>query len=529
MQALLSIFGVASMPSSSFSIYINQLIPSFFLSLYGVLTIFIIVGTLRGLFVWMQAYLNGLSNVMFETKSKARIVSWAFDAKGARLSDVANLFNEKATGAASFIASFINGLTRIILSILLLFALFKLSVKLTAVCLILLIIIALPLKIIGRKIASESEALHFSLDNSLEKLIVGVRNLLFLHISGVKNKEKVASLNFLQNYYRAYKKYFFFSGMKSAIPQIFGIYLVCTIAYLTQSGNYLQTGALVQYFYLFLRFIQALAELANLASYLSLTLPRIKNLYDWYEKDFVATFTDANDLATSDRFEGPLGISVKNMSFSYSVDMPPVLKNVEFYINPSEILVITGESGAGKTTLMHILVGLIKGYTGKVTLFNEIENLENWNQNKLLNSIGYVGPEPFIISGTIKDNLLYANNRRDISLGEIKKATTLSNCNFIYDLPHKLDHKLTEHGEGLSAGQKQRLTIARALLRKPSILLLDEATSNLDESSENLIINSLNEIKKTMTIICITHRKGLLRVANQHLNLEKYNKTNEIV
>jgi ABC-type multidrug transport system fused ATPase/permease subunit len=521
LQLFLHVLGLASLTPSNFLALINRYLPYITSSLNGVLVIFVIVGSLRALFVWMQSYLNGMLNVSFETKTRIRIISWAFEINNAKVADVANLFNEKATGAGSFLSSFVTILTRILLASLLLYALFNLSMKLTIMCVFFLALVIFPLKMISRKISLESKQLHSSLDQSIDRLLVGVKNSLFLHISGVKTLEKLLTISQLDNYLRGYKKYFFFSGMKSTIPQILGIYLICTIAYLAKSEALLGAGIAVQYLYLSLRFVQALGELANLGSYLSLTFPQLKTLYEWYKLSYIQSDNYETNLHSSDKFDTPLGFNIKNLSFSYSVQSPIVLKNIDVALRPSSILVITGESGVGKSTLLHILVGLLKGYKGKISLVQGAKTFDSWDERKLLNSIGYVGPEPFIIAGTIKDNLLYGNSRLDVSREDIENAIILSNSKFIYDLPNKLNYKLTEQGEGLSAGQKQRLAIARAILRKPSILLLDEATSNLDSVTERAVIRSLSRIKKFMTIICITHRESLLKIADQHVNLEK--------
>ena len=137
---------------------------------------------------------------------------------------------------------------------------------------------------------------------------------------------------------------------------------------------------------------------------------------------------------------------------------------------------------------------------------------------RLLANIGYVGPESFLIEGTIRSNLIYGLEREP-SPAEIECALALADCSFIATLPDGLEHPLTFLETGLSAGQKQRLSLARALLRNPRALILDEATSNLDLDTEKKLVETLQRLKGRVTLIVATHRTALLALADQHLNL----------
>jgi ABC-type bacteriocin/lantibiotic exporter with double-glycine peptidase domain len=130
---------------------------------------------------------------------------------------------------------------------------------------------------------------------------------------------------------------------------------------------------------------------------------------------------------------------------------------------------------------------------------------------------------PVIISGTVRDNLLYGNATHLIEESDFDEALKLSGCSFVKNLPGNLSYELTEQGEGLSAGQKQRLALARALLRKPKVLILDEATSNLDAATESALVDTLIELKSYITIVAVTHRDALLKIADHHLTLNLIN------
>jgi len=138
---------------------------------------------------------------------------------------------------------------------------------------------------------------------------------------------------------------------------------------------------------------------------------------------------------------------------------------------------------------------------------------------RLLPMVGYVGAESFLIDGTIRENLLYGLQSAPAA-AELADALGKAECGFIDDLADGLDHRLTNQGVGLSSGQKQRLSLARALLRRPGVLVLDEATANLDIATEEKLVDTLTQLKGGMTIVAVTHRQALLRLADQVLTLD---------
>ena len=143
------------------------------------------------------------------------------------------------------------------------------------------------------------------------------------------------------------------------------------------------------------------------------------------------------------------------------------------------------------------------------------ENLRDIERGVFRKYIGFLGPEPYILSATIKENLLYGLSDLPTQ-EELEKACKLSHSlDFINSLPSRFDSLLTEQGEGLSMGQKQRLGLARALLRKPKILILDEITANLDNETEKKIVGNIESLKKEMTVLVATHSSAFDKIADK--------------
>ncbi|WP_077866652.1 ABC transporter ATP-binding protein [Clostridium saccharobutylicum] len=208
-------------------------------------------------------------------------------------------------------------------------------------------------------------------------------------------------------------------------------------------------------------------------------------------------------------------IYFENVEFGY-IPTVPILKNISFSINCGETIGLIGPSGEGKTTLIRLLLCLIHPNSGNIYI--DGQNLST-NHRKL---ISYVPQGNTLFSGSILDNLKFGNP--DANENELIEALKMSSAlDFVNSLPNKLNTLIGEKGIGLSEGQAQRLTIARAFLRKKPILILDEATSSLDYKTE---LNVLNEIKNLIPkpiCIIITHRPSALSICDKIYKLENNN------
>lgn len=204
-------------------------------------------------------------------------------------------------------------------------------------------------------------------------------------------------------------------------------------------------------------------------------------------------------------------IIFKNVKFLFNKNKNKklVFKNLNLNIKKNTSTAIIGESGSGKSTLLNLFLGFFNPSSGQILI--DGKNLKNIN-NGWLNNIGYVSQLTTIIDDTIKRNIAFGQNDKEIDKKKLREAIQKSNLSkFINNLPRGINTILGEKGIKISGGQRQRITIARALYYNPSIIIFDEATNALDVETENIIINEILKLKKDKTVIFVTHRTNNLK------------------
>ena len=196
-------------------------------------------------------------------------------------------------------------------------------------------------------------------------------------------------------------------------------------------------------------------------------------------------------------------INFKNISFKYNSEERKVLNSVNLNITGGEMTSLVGHSGAGKTTILNLIPRFYDKVSGDILIDNQ--SIYDVSLSSLRNNISLVNQDTTLFDDTIKNNIAYAN--LDATDDEIIEAAKFSHCNeFIDKLPNKFDTLIGENGTRLSGGEKQRLSIARAMLKKSKIILLDEATSSLDAETESKIQEAIKLLTKDRTTLVIAHR-----------------------
>ncbi|WP_339785333.1 MAG: ABC transporter ATP-binding protein [Imperialibacter sp.] len=202
-------------------------------------------------------------------------------------------------------------------------------------------------------------------------------------------------------------------------------------------------------------------------------------------------------------------IAYENVTFSYPTRKEmPVLKNISFHVPHGSKVALVGQSGAGKSTIIQLLMRFYQPDTGKILI--DGKDNQSYSISALRKHIGIVPQEVILFGGTILENIRYG--KPDATEDEVVEAARQANAlDFILSFPEQFDTIVGERGIKLSGGQRQRIAIARAILKNPSILILDEATSSLDAESERLVQDALEKLMKDRTTIIIAHRLATIR------------------
>lgn len=212
-------------------------------------------------------------------------------------------------------------------------------------------------------------------------------------------------------------------------------------------------------------------------------------------------------------------ISLMNLNFAYKEKK--IINNVNFEIKKGNRIGIKGPSGSGKSTLLDLISGLLEPTGGQIIIDGKYD-LKNENKNLWFKNISYVSQKPFLLDGTIIDNIIFNEKKeKELDLNKINKILRQADLyDFVYSLPDKYFTEIGENGSYLSGGQIQRLAISRALYTGAKILILDEITSALDLNTEQKVMRSINKIPRSITMIIVSHREETLNYCDKIFELE---------
>ncbi len=219
--------------------------------------------------------------------------------------------------------------------------------------------------------------------------------------------------------------------------------------------------------------------------------------------------TQASSHIVPENLKGKIEFLHVGFSFDRS---KKVLDDVTFTVNPGEVVGIVGTTGSGKSTLINLLMRFYDGYSGEILV--DGHNIKNFELSAFRDQIGFVQQEPMMFGDTIYNNIAYSNPAASVE--EVMHAADVANAHeFIAKQPDGYDTVLGERGVGVSGGEKQRISIARAVLKSPSILIFDEATAAVDSETEHLIQEAIDRLISGKTTLMIAHRLSTLKKANR--------------
>ena len=271
------------------------------------------------------------------------------------------------------------------------------------------------------------------------------------------------------------------------------IVIVCIGSVSVIKGN-IKIGTIQSFIQYMKDFNRPMNVIAQIVSNIQIAVSSIDRVYEIFE-------LEDEDNGTIKEFSFEKSIEFRNVNFSYKKNKP-ILKNFNLVINKGEKIALVGKTGAGKTTIVNLLMGFYTNYDGEI-LIDGVE-LKSIDKHIYREYISMVLQDTWLFEGTIKENIVYNKKISEDKLSKILSKSKI--LHMINSLPGGLDFNVNEEVNNISEGQKQLLTIARALVADPKILILDEATSNVDTRLEYLINHSMNNLMKNRTSLVIAHR-----------------------
>ena len=281
--------------------------------------------------------------------------------------------------------------------------------------------------------------------------------------------------------------------------------------FLVVNGNVSSIGMIQSFLQYSRQFSNPFNQIANQITTIQSALAGAERVFEVMDVE-----PEPADSETSKALSSPKGhVVFDDVTFGYVPDHP-ILKNLTFDAKPGQTIALVGPTGAGKTTVVNLLMRFYDIDSGKITIDNiDITDIQREN---LRTNLGMVLQDVYLFAGTVRENIAYGN--LDATDEEVIRAAKMANCHeFITRLPKGYDTELSEAGSNISQGQRQLLSIARAILSDPAILILDEATSSVDTRTEMNIQQAMIALMKGRTSFVIAHRLSTIRNADQILVL----------
>ncbi len=297
-----------------------------------------------------------------------------------------------------------------------------------------------------------------------------------------------------------------FGAVSWAVFQIAQVVCLVFTAVLSVKGS-VQVGDVVLYQSYFTTIVGQISSLLTLLPIISKGLESVPSIGEILEFEHVEDNEGKEDIG-----EITGEYDFENVAYSYPDNEERILRNLSFHVTSGETIAFVGESGAGKSTIMNLIVGF--GFPSAGELKIDGRNIEDIDLQSYRRQLAVVPQNTILFSGSIRENILYGAG--EVSEDKLQRVIDESGLRAVIDkLPRGLDTMVGEHGDKLSGGQKQRISIARALIRNPKVILLDEATSALDALSEKEVTYALDHISSKCTTFIVAHRLATIEKADR--------------
>jgi ATP-binding cassette, subfamily B, bacterial MsbA len=377
-------------------------------------------------------------------------------------------------------------------------------------------LIAIPMAVIGkrlRKIAKGSQEKMADINSHLLETISGIRVVKAFGTEEYEiNRFKKQNHQFYKLKMKGIKRMLILSPITEIVGTVCGLGIFMVLGKQVVDGH-LSFGVFGLFLGSILQIISPVKKLANVHAINQQALAANARIYEVLDAmPSVVEKPNAIELPAIHQ-----GIKFEGVGFSYDTESGPVLKSINLDINVGELVAIVGPTGSGKSTLVNLIPRFYDPTSGCVTV--DGVDLKDVNFRSLRDQIGIVSQETILFNDTVKANIAYGFELA--TQEKIEEAATLAFAHkFVMKMPQGYDTVIGDRGFRLSGGEKQRLTIARAILRNPPILILDEATSQLDSESEKYVQEALDRLMVGRTVIAIAHRLSTIIKADKIVVVE---------
>ena len=490
--------------------------PAWFIDIMDpVALVLVLAGALLAL-RYLAQFLPGYVLEAFAVRIRRLLATRALGFGGAvgdlSIADLTHILSNLLGRSTGFLNGAMNTVIAVVVLLTIVFGMFALSTELALITLGLVVVFGLPLVFLRHAFQRYATNVYQYQTAFTQRLIKSAKNILFVNLSGVVNVEREHLSRDIDAIFANHIRFAIRYCGNAVWPNFMAIVIVVLIMVFNHRYVFIEMATLVPFIYLLSRFAGAVSQIAVQTGELQYSYPFVRDLLE-YSDNFVERNVPDESCGNVD-VGAPHGLRVVGLTVGRDKTL---LKDVNFELSYGDTLLIVGPSGRGKSTLLMTLVGLIPQRQGEI-YWNDTP-IQEIAKAPLRRQIGYSGSEPFLFDGTIRENLNYGMSALELSDETYREALHIAQCDFVWSLDGQLDHRLKESGEGISAGQKQRLSIARAILRQPDVLLLDEATANLDEDTEAKIFEDIRTCFPNLVIVVISHRDSLQKYATATISV----------
>ncbi len=452
-----------------------------------------------------QRLVYGMRNEVKAKLSKLPLKYFDSRTHGEILSRVTNDIDTISNTLQQSVTQVITAVTTIIGVTIMMYSISKLMMLITLLVLPLVMIIAQAIMKRSQKYFKGQQKEIGHINGHVEEMFAG-HNIIKAFSKEKQSIEKFDEIN--ERLYTVGWKAQFISGIMMPLMNVvnnFSFVVICVVGGIMVINGRLQIGDVQAFIQYSRSFTQPIAQTAQIANVMQSAVAAAERVFEVLDETEMV-----KEPANSVAFKAAGAVEFDHVSFGYDENIT-IIKDMNLKVTPGEVIAIVGPTGAGKTTLVNLLMRFYDVNSGEI----RVDGIETRNitRNSLREAFGMVLQDTWLFNGTIRENIAYG--KKDATEDEIIKAAKIAHADhFIRTLPDGYETVLNEDASNISQGQRQLLTIARALLADPTILILDEATSSVDTRTEHYIQNGMIELMRGRTNFVIAHRLSTIRDAS---------------